>query len=102
MDGSFWVQGTGGSGEDFADVWINEKNFEAELVQPRRRITAQDMCDGVGKKKTCILADLLYDSRARAFVPFLRKSPPPAKTKQARNQRQGSFLTKTKYIGGLN
>jgi hypothetical protein len=60
MDGSFWVQGTGGSGEGFADVWINEKNFEAELVQPRRRITAQDMCDGVGKKKTCILADLLF------------------------------------------
>ena len=52
MNGSFWVQGTGGSGEGFADVWINEKNFEAELVQPRRRITAQDMCDGVGKKKT--------------------------------------------------
>ena len=56
MDGSFWVQGTGGSGEGFADVWINEKNPEAELVQPRRRIPAQDMCDGVGKKKTCVLA----------------------------------------------
>jgi hypothetical protein len=58
MDGSFWVQGTGGSGEGFADVWINEKNPEAELVQPRRRIPAQDMCDGVGKKKTCVLAVL--------------------------------------------
>ena len=51
MNGSFWVQGTGGSGEGFADVWINEKNPEAELVQPRRRIPAQYMCDGVGKKK---------------------------------------------------
>ena len=60
MDGSFWVQGTGGSREGFADVWINEKNFEAELVQPRRRITAQDMCDGVGKKKTTFLAVCVY------------------------------------------
>ena len=58
MDGSFWVQGTGESGEGLADVWINEKNFEAELVQPRRRITAKDMSDGIGKKKTCVLAVL--------------------------------------------
>ena len=42
----------GVSGEGFADVWINEKNHEAELVQLRRRIPAQDMCDGVDKKKT--------------------------------------------------
>jgi len=58
MDESFWVQGTGVSGEGFADVWINEKNPEAELMQPRRRIPAQDMCDGGGKKKTCVLAVL--------------------------------------------
>ena len=82
MDGSFWVQGTGESGEGFADVWINEKNFEAELVQPRRRITAQDMCDGVGKKKTCILAVLWSPDGLKKTCVLAVLWSPPANTRR--------------------